>query len=270
MASKPSPKKYVTKTTFQLGSADEPKEIFCCEFEHEDKFLAAGLGDGSICIYNLINGKLAQTITYANADTNEMARAMCVKWRKMQYTTDAGSVRKQAMLLCAFSDGVIQEYVNPVGKLTSTVVEPDNQTFVIDVDPFEEYFATGGKDYRVRVYDCETKELIVKMIPISSNEPGHAQRIFALKYKKDDPNVVISGGWDKTLQIHDIRKGGPIGYIFGPDLSSNSLDIHDNLIVTGSHRGKNPLQLWDLRKKDLLQTLEWDYSGEVSESSYLN
>lgn len=75
-ASKPSPKKYMTKTTFQLGSADEAKEIFCCEFEHDDKFLAAGLGDGSICIYNLLSGKLSQTISYTNAQTNEVGRAM--------------------------------------------------------------------------------------------------------------------------------------------------------------------------------------------------
>lgn len=188
----------------------------------------------------------------------------------MQYTTDTGGVRKQSMLLCAYSDGVIQEYVSPVGKLSSTILEPDNQTFVIDIDPFEEKFATGGKDYRVRVYDCETKDLLIKMIPVNSNEPGHAQRIFALTYKKDDPNCLISGGWDKTLQIHDIRKGGPVGYIFGPDLSSNAIDNHGHYIVTGSHRGKNPLQLWDLRKKELVQTIEWDFSGENSESSYLN
>ena len=42
------PKKFVTKTTFQQGSEDERKEIFSCEFDHEDKFICAGLSDGSI------------------------------------------------------------------------------------------------------------------------------------------------------------------------------------------------------------------------------
>lgn len=188
----------------------------------------------------------------------------------MGYTSDAGSVRKQSMILCAYSDGVIHEYVSPVGKIHSTIIEEGNQTFVLDIDPFEEKFATGGKDYRVRIYDLETKELIVKMLPVDSNEPGHAQRIFAMTYKKDDPNCIVTGGWDKTLQIHDLRKGGPVGYIFGPDLSSNAIDMHGHLIVTGSHRGKQPLQTWDLRKKELVQNLEWDYSSDVNESSYLN
>jgi COMPASS component SWD3 len=268
-ASKPSPKKYLTKTTFQLGSEEERKEIFCAEFEHEDKFLAVGVGDGTLYIYNLISGKLAQTIPYQNTETNEMARLMSIKWRRMSYTSDVGSVRKQSMIMCAYSDGIINEYISPVGKLNSTFNE-NNQTFVLDVDPIEEKFCTAGKDHVVRVYDINTKELIMKMISIDSKEPGHAQRVFAMKYKEDDPNIVITGGWDKTLQIHDIRKGGPVGYIFGPDLSSNAIDIHDNTIVTGSHRGKNPLQTYDLRKKELIQTLEWDYSGDVSESSYIN
>jgi len=186
-----------------------------------------------------------------------VARGMSVKWLKNS-------------ILCAFSDGVINEYSCPIGKQLSTITEEGNQTFVLDVDPYNEKFCTGGKDYRVRVYDGETKDCLLKMIPVDSKEPGHAQRVFAMTYKKDDPNCVITGGWDKTLQIHDIRKGGPVGYIFGPDLSSNAIDIHDNTIVTGSYRGKNPLQVWDLRKKELLYNIEWDYSGEASESSYLN
>lgn len=71
----------------------------------------------------------------------------------MDFVNEAGATRKQAMILAAFSDGVINEYISPVGKLNSTIYEEGNQTFVLDVDPFEEKFCSGGKDYRVRVYD---------------------------------------------------------------------------------------------------------------------
>jgi len=127
---------------FQIGSEDESKEVFCAEFGNDDRYLAAGCGDGSICITNLMNGKLAQTISYLNQETNEMARAMSLKWRKTSNT-----------IICAFSDGIINEYSNPVGKQLSSIVEEDNQTFVLDIDPFDEKFCTGGKDYTVRVYD---------------------------------------------------------------------------------------------------------------------
>lgn len=173
-ATKPSPKKHVTKTTFQIGAEDEKKEIFCAEFEHEDRFLAVGVGDGTLCIYNLLTGKIAQTVTYQNPETNEMARLMCLKWRKMNYASDTGAIRKQSMIMCAYSDGVINEYVSPVGKLSSSITE-DNETYVLDIDPLEEKFCTAGKDFRVRLYDMETKELITKLIPVDSKEPGHAQ-----------------------------------------------------------------------------------------------
>lgn len=302
LRSKPSPKKYGLKTAFQLGSDDDKKEVFSLCFDSEDKYLAAAIGDGSIWIYNLLNNKLATTIQYSNPMTGDSARAMCVKWRRMDYFNEAGTKRKQSMLVACFSDGVVNEYISPLGKLSSSIIEENNETFVLDIDGFEEKFCTGGKDYRIRLYDWETKELIMKMMPATnqgkpastyetqklpafmpqthiyynSPEPGHAQRIFGLSYKKEDPNVIISGGWDKKLQIHDIREKGPVGYIFGPDLSSNSLSVYENVVVTGSHRSKNPLQTWDLRKKELIQNLEWDYSNfmetyqTASESSYLN
>ena len=101
----------------------------------------------------MLTNKLAQTISYTHPITGDIARAMCVKWRKMDFVNEAGATRKQAMILAAFSDGVINEYISPVGKLNSTIYEEGNQTFVLDVDPFEEKFCSGGKDYRVRVYD---------------------------------------------------------------------------------------------------------------------
>ena len=218
----------------------------------------------------MLSSKLIQTISYINPETGDSARAMSIKWREMDYYNEAGVKRKQSMILWAYSDGTINEFINPVGKLNSTIYEEGNQTFVLDIDPLEEKFATGGRDCRLRLYDLETKELIRKMIPVDSNHPGHSQAIYACVFKKDDPNILISGGWDKTLQIHDVRKGGPVASIFGPDLWSNSIDMFENTILTGSHRGKNPLQTWDLGKRELIQTLEWDYSGEISESSYLN
>lgn len=68
--------KYGVRITFQLGSEDDKKEVFSVAYEHEDKYVAAAIGDGSICIYNLLTNKLAQTIAYTNPITGDIARAM--------------------------------------------------------------------------------------------------------------------------------------------------------------------------------------------------
>ena len=175
--------KYGLKTTFQLGSDTDKKEIFWCEFDSDDKYFAVGLSDGSIWIYNMMSNKLAQTISYSNPETGDPARAMWLKWREMDYINEVGVKRKQSMILCAYSDGVINEYISPVGKLSSTLIEDRNEVFVIDIDPLEENFVTGGRDWKLRLYDLETKELILKMIPVDSNHPGHSQAIFACIYK---------------------------------------------------------------------------------------
>lgn len=48
MGARPIPKKYNTKTTFQVSTEEEEKEVFSAEFGVEDKYLAAALGDATI------------------------------------------------------------------------------------------------------------------------------------------------------------------------------------------------------------------------------
>ena len=56
----------------------------------------------------------------------------------------------------------------------------------------------------------------------------------------------MSGGWDRTLQIHDLRTNGPIGSIYGPMVSGDAIDVCEGKIVAASQRGKDPLQVFDL------------------------
>ena len=36
------------------------------------------------------------------------------------------------------------------------------------------------------------------------NAPGHANRIFSIKFSKSDPTVLASGGWDKCVIVWDL------------------------------------------------------------------
>ena len=69
-------------------------------------------------------------------------------------------------------------------------------------------FATAGKDKIVRIYDEATKTMVSKLSSgwgsISGGRcerGGHSNRVFSLKFKPDDPNLLISGGWDDTVQV---------------------------------------------------------------------
>ena len=49
----------------------------------------------------------------------------------------------------------------------------------------------------------------------------------------------MSGGWDGSLKIYDLREGSSVASIGGPECSGDSIDMMDDMIVTGSSRNKD-------------------------------
>lgn len=66
-------------------------------------------------------------------------------------------------------------------------------------------FAAGGNDTVVRVYDEQTRGIVTALEGGGSGEPGHSNRIFCVKFDADDPNILISAGWDNNVKVWDIR-----------------------------------------------------------------
>ena len=107
----------------------------------------------------------------------------------------------------------------------------DNQIFALDVRGDGATFATAGCDGAVRVYDEATHKLratlrgqgegssrqTLKESGGGGSGGGHTSRVFGLKYARDDENIMISGGWDNTVQMWDERCGdGAVRSMFGP------------------------------------------------------
>lgn len=71
----------------------------------------------------------------------------------------------------------------------------------VDYNPNGTAFATAGKDNTVRIYDEETKKVAHNLNSIKWHKPGHNNRIFSVKFKKDEPDLIVSGGWDQNVRI---------------------------------------------------------------------
>ena len=97
--------------------------------------------------------------------------------------------------------------------------------------------AVAGKDLYIHVYDETTKSLAFKMKE-RGNMPGHSNRIFCTKFNQSDPNMLVSGGWDNTVQVYDLRYRGPVHAIFGPNVCGDSIAFRNDgvTMVTGSYR----------------------------------
>lgn len=143
-------------------------------------------------------------------------------------------------------DGEIHHWHVTSQKCLSTIVEPDNQVFALDYHPQGTGFCSTGKDAKVRVYDESTKALVSTLEGgWGKPTPGHSNRVFCVKYKPDDPNIILSTGWDNTIQVWDQRLNYAVRSIFGPHVCGDGMDIHGETILTGSWRPDEQVQMWD-------------------------
>jgi COMPASS component SWD3 len=60
-----------------------------------------------------------------------------------------------------------------------------------------------------------------------------------VKFLPEDPNVIISGGWDTNVHIWDLREQKSVGSFLGPKIAGDSLDFKKNIILTGSNSQKD-------------------------------
>ena len=61
----------------------------------------------------------------------------------------------------------------------------------------------------IRTYS-DTSHMLIQFSFLSSSintqvMDGHASRVFSLKYHPTDPNLLISGGWDDTVQVCSVN-----------------------------------------------------------------
>lgn len=55
------------------------------------------------------------------------------------------------------------------------------------------------------MYDGVTKKEEIKLGGIDNHKvTGHINKIYALKYHKDNPKILISGGWDDNVLFWDL------------------------------------------------------------------
>ena len=101
-----------------------------------------------------------------------------------------------------------------------------------------------NENEQVRIYDEATKTLQSTLSGgYGRSKAGHSNRVFSLKYSSTDENIILSGGWDNTIQIWDVRQDVPVRSVFGPHITGDAVDLHGNEILSGSWRPDKQLQV---------------------------
>jgi COMPASS component SWD3 len=67
----------------KMTLGDSSSEVFCAKFDPEERYIAAGYGDGVVRIYNLETGKLSFNLSSALhlAGSDDSMPVTALKWR---------------------------------------------------------------------------------------------------------------------------------------------------------------------------------------------
>ena len=69
----------------------------------------------------------------------------------------------------------------------------------IDYAPDGLTFGTVGKDNIGRIYDEEAKKIKTELKGVEWHKAGHNNRLFSIKWKNNDVNLVATAGWDQNV-----------------------------------------------------------------------
>ena len=83
----------------------------------------------------------------------------------------------------------------------------------------------------------------------------------------------MSGGWDNTILLYDLRAKEIQSYLYGPHICGDGMDIKDNLLLTVSWSRNDQIQLFDLKMKSNIgifqMKIDKDGDDKLENVSYL-
>ena len=247
-----------------LSISGLPAEVFSLRYSPDGKYLAAACGDGVIRVFNASTGKLSQTLN-APEESGGLPATIC---RFRPFDTD----RSKNVLLVGNANGALQHWHITSGKCLHSMVDDENQYYALDYMPNGSKFAAAGKKPVIQLFDEDTrKELCILegsrgfgySTKGSESHAGHSNRIFSLKFNPLDPNILISGGWDNTVHLWDVRSEQSVRTMYGPHICGDSIDVNGNNLLTGSWKPVDQVQLWDLGSGNLIKTIDWGSSSYI-------
>lgn len=132
--------------------------------------------------------------------------------------------------------------------------------FTLDINSDDSLVGFAGSSDFIDFYEPNSP------IPKYSFQNTHTSRIYSLKFHGKNPNLCITGGWDERVFIWDLRKndGKPVNFLYGPMICGESLEYRDNIIVSGSWREKEQIEIWDDRKMAKIQVIDLGPSNYVN------
>ncbi|ODA78393.1 hypothetical protein RJ55_05774 [Drechmeria coniospora] len=132
----------------------------------------------------------------------------------------------------------------PQGRLIQTYAAHGYEVLSINVAADNERFVSAGGDRSVFLWDVSTA---VTTRRFGGNAQGHSARINCVSFAGDGDSLVVSGGFDTTVRIWDVKSNSfkPIQVLDEARDAITSVVVRGPEIVTGSVDGR--VRSYDVR-----------------------
>lgn len=210
------------------------------------KKLAAGTGDGSIILWDLVNSKQLDILK----DNNE------VVW-SVAFSSDS------RMLASGGEEGIILWNVNKaekqhefpksddVGRIDSLAFSP-KQNHIL---------ASSGDREPITLWDTNENRLL-KKFPHESTQEGLYKKGFVKRITFSGDGKMIASGHGRGFALWDVKTGSSLseeGDVFTEAIAFSS---DDKLLLTGDH--KQEIHLWDIKNRKKIEKIGGSLSGHSS------
>ncbi|XP_066600648.1 uncharacterized protein [Prorops nasuta] len=237
------------RVTQEVKFPDNFNGCYCARFSANGEVFATSFGTGAIQVRNGETGELKTTLR-SGLDTS--FPVMCCRFNPIRKDVFYASSACGNIFMCT----------TDTNEFTRFIAEPKNEINTIDVSMGGDYLVSAGKDAAVRIYDADTAKLI-KVYRKSEDDMVenrvtrfHRMRIFAARFHTSYPDLIVTGGWDDTVRIWDVRvDAGCIRTIKGPHICGDAIDIRESQLITGSWVVRGSLQVWDVMSAKLIETI---------------
>lgn len=253
-------------TMWAAKDLDSKTHCMCVRWAPDDSILAAGCGDGLVRLFGS-DGRLKERLGSLPSTSGGGAFQIITEKDPVMSMRFQPNKENKLLLRVATADGEINLFDLKTKQARATLQEKDklngdkpNQTLAMDISEDGQTWATGGADRIVRIYNTnDAKGLKVKELRGSMGEPGHSNRICAVRLNSSKPGLVASAGLDGTVRLWDYRSSSPSPFAKITDVAvaGDSIDYDGNMLLTGSWRPAQQLQIWDLRSPDTFRHVPW-------------
>ena len=232
-------------------SEDKETEIDSVRISPDNQTIGCSLSNGQVVLKSFQTGRTSFTITHSK----DGFAVTSIRFNPVLPKT----------FMTISSDGFIKEWNSKTPKNSWTFQEEGNELYALDIHRGGVIFATAGSDSIVRVYDGKTKQLKHEYARAKydmSSPSGHSDRVYCVHFTQGDQNIFASGGWDNTVQLWDLRTTTASMVLPGPHVCGDSIDTYGNLLIAGSWRTHEQLQMFDLRTGKMINSARWALLGD--------